>query len=101
MIEHGGLPLLIGPEEGGTELLALLNITRDGEGSALKLLCHIGPSHGEQDHTFGISTETDIALAKRSLARDDGLPLDRKPPCHIASTQGIHPVQPLSHAQAE
>src|SRR5712691_1072588 len=92
---------LIGTEECGTELLALLNIARDRESSALELLCHICPSHGEQDHTFGISTETDIALVRCYLKRGDGLPLDRKPPCRLASAQGIHPVEPLSHAQSK
>src|SRR6266700_233863 len=70
---------LIGPEKRGTELLTLLNITRDREHSTLELLVHICPPHREQDHTFGISTETNIALARGALDRRDGLPLNRKP----------------------
>src|SRR5215831_18139314 len=92
---------LIGTEKCGTEVLALLNITCDRERSTLELLCHICPPHSEQNHTFGISTETSIALGRCSLERGDGLPVDRHPPGRIASAQGIHPVEPLSHAQSE
>src|SRR5207248_3135401 len=92
---------LMGTKERGTELLALLNITRDRERSTLELLCHICPPHREQDHTFGISAETNIALERCSLESSDGPSLDRKPPCRIASAQGIHPVQSLGHAQSE
>src|SRR5438093_12798531 len=74
---------LIGTEERGTELLALLSITRDRERSTLELLCHICPPHREQDHTFGVSPETNIALERCSLERGDGLSLDRNP--HAAS----------------
>src|SRR5262249_24798421 len=92
---------LIGTEENGAELLALLNITCDRERRTLELLCHICPPHGEQDHAFSISTETNLALARGSLERGDGLALDRKTPCRIASAQSIHSVEPLSHTQSE
>lgn len=94
---------LKGPEERGAELLTLLNIARDRQRGTLQLLGDLGPPHSEQNHAFRVCAETGIALGRMCslIQGGDALPLNHKSPGRSSSAQGIHPVEPLGHAQSE